>query len=174
MMETKTYTTIDRAALGWPAGPWDDEPDKVQWPDPATGLPCLAVRHKRSGHWCGYVGLARDAHPLHGKDYGEAEVGVHGGLTFADACNPSEAESQGICHTPAPGEPDHVWFGFDCAHAGDYSPADLKRSEQGYPFTIMDDEQYRTLAYVQNECARLAGQLVKPNVGGNVRLPCET
>ena len=38
-METKTYTTIDRAALGWPAGPWDGEPDKVQWPDAATGLP---------------------------------------------------------------------------------------------------------------------------------------
>ena len=167
-METKTYTTIDRAALGWPAGPWDSEPDKMQWPDAMTGLPCLAVRNRLSGNWCGYVGVAPD-HPLHGKGYsdeGLPDLDVHGGLTFADACSAGENEAQGICHTPAPGEPDHVWwFGFDCAHGGDRSPLDERYGlERGYPFTNSGDETYRTLNYVQQQCAELAGQLVTPNV----------
>lgn len=159
-MEAKTYTTIDRAARGWPKGPWDNEPDKVQWPDEATGLPCLAVRNHRYGNWCGYVGLPPE-HPLHGKDYKDVDAEVHGGITFADKCNPGEDESQGICHTPAAGEPDHVWwFGFDCAHAWDYSPHDVMNAgKRGYPFTIEPDEHYRDLAYVRAQCESLASQL---------------
>jgi len=166
MMETKTYTTIDRAALGWPSGPWDDEPDKKQWPDAETGLPCLAVRHPRSGHWCGYVGVA-EGHLWYGKDYNEVDAAAHGELTFAGNCQPSEDESRGVCHLPDPGEPDHVWwFGFDCAHSGDYSPKDKKyEAKHGYPFTIMDDEEYRTLAYVQQQCAQLAAQVAQAAVG---------
>ena len=159
-METKTYTTIDRAALGWPAAPWDGEPDKVQWPDEVTGLPCLAVRNPRYGNWCGYVG-ALPEHPLHGNGYEDVNFEVHGGITYANACSPGEDEATGICHTPAAGESDHVWwFGFDCAHGWDYSPNDLKDSnERGYPFTIGANREYRTLAYVQLECASLARQL---------------
>lgn len=158
-METKSYTTIDRVALGWPSGAWDGEPDKVQWPDDVTGLPCLAVRNRRNGVWCGYVGLA-DYHPLHGKEYGEVDVNVHGGLTFANACGPGENESVGICHTPSDGEPEHVWWlGFDCAHAWDHSPDDVRRSAEGGIWALSHDSQYRTLAYVRNECAQLARQL---------------
>jgi hypothetical protein len=36
----------------WPRGPWDDEPDKVQWPDEATGLPCM-VKRGPVGSFCG-------------------------------------------------------------------------------------------------------------------------
>jgi hypothetical protein len=39
------------------SGDWMGEPDKAQWPDPSTGLPCLAVRN-RFGVWCGYVGVS--------------------------------------------------------------------------------------------------------------------
>ena len=164
-METKTYTTIDRAALGWPAGPWDGEPDKVQWPDATTGLPCLAVRSPSGGHWCGYVGVA-EGHPWYGKDYnseGVRDSDVHGGLTFADKCQPYENEAQGICHTPEPGEPDHVWwFGFDCAHAWDLSPQDKKKeAERGYS----DGRPYCTLAYVQQQCAKLAAQVARESRG---------
>jgi hypothetical protein len=160
-MEVKTYTTIDRAALGWPAGPWDGEPDKVQWPDDATGLPCLAVRHTNSGHWCGYVGVA-ETHPWYCKGYSDVDVAAHGGLTFADKCQPGKDETRGVCHIPAPGEPDHVWwFGFDCAHSGDRSPRDeMYATTRGYPFTAHRDETYKTLAYVQRECAELAAQVV--------------
>jgi hypothetical protein len=164
-MKTKQYTTIDRASLGWPAGPWDGEPDKVQWPDAETGLPCLAVRNPRSGNWCGYVGVA-EGHPLYRKGYDDeavysANVGeVHGGLTFSGACRPSEDESRGICHTPSAGEPDHVWwFGFDCAHCDDHSPDDVKRAEAGGIWRLDPRSAYRTLAYVQDECRALAKQL---------------
>lgn len=150
-METRIYTTIDR--IGWPAGPWDNEPDKVQWPDPATGLPCLAVRNRYLGHWCGYVGVAPD-HPLHGTDYSgiyDLDISAHGGLTYADACNDNGDECDSVCHVAGPGEPDHVWwFGFDCARLGDVSP--------GNEYSNSRDE-YRTLAYVQGECVNLARQL---------------
>lgn len=161
-MQTKTYTTIDRKAQGWPSGEWDGEPDKVQWQDEATGMPCLAVRHPTSGHWCGYAGVSPD-HPLYGKGYDDVGFDVHGGITFTDPCQPGDDESKGVCHLPDPGEPDHVWwFGFDCAHAGDYSPKDKRyEEERGYPFTVQPYENYRTLEYVKQECANLAAQLAE-------------
>ena len=171
-METKTYTTLDRAALGWPSGEWDSEPDKVQWPDADTGLPCLAVRNRHAGNWCGYVGVA-EGHPYVGKDYNDtADLEVHGGLTFANKCQPGQDESHGICHLPGPGEPDHVWWlGFDCAHAWDHSPQDVARSVEGYPWTIDSDSRYRTLRYVQNQCASLAAQLALHAQLASVEMP---
>ena len=159
-MQTKTYTTINRDSLGWPRGDWDGEPDKVQWQDALTGLPCLAVRNPHRGHWCGYVGVSED-HPLYGRNYMDTDFEVHGGITYADSCQPGDDESQGICHTPDPGEPDHVWwFGFDCAHSGDWSPCEAKyEQEKGGVFTQHEYETYKTLAYVQQQCRRLAIQL---------------
>ena len=149
-METIVEKTLDRSE--WASGEWDNEPDKVQWQD-ETGLPCLAVRSSRSGHWCGYVGV-NEGHPCFGVGYDDVNVSVHGGLTYARHCKGS------ICHIPGEGEPDHVWWlGFDCAHCGDYSPQDAKYAERGYPFTISTEEEYRTLDYVKNECASLARQL---------------
>lgn len=162
-METKAYKTIDRAALGWPSGEWDSEPDKLQWPDEATGLPCLVVRHPRLGHLCGYVGVP-PGHPLHGHPDQDVDVEVHGGLTFANACQPEEREAEGICHVPGPGEPEHVhWFGFDCAHAGDFSPG-LHRKELDWLDSLKvlrDYDTYRALDYVKGECAKLALQLLQ-------------
>ena len=158
-METKEYTFVNRA--GWPSGEWDGEPDKVQWQDGETGLPCMARRNSHSGNWCGYVGVS-EGHQYFGKDNDIPNVDVHGGLTFSDACHDS-GDEHGICHVPSTGEPDHVWwFGFDCAHCWDSSPRDLMHAnERGYPFTIMSDEEYRTLSYVKNQCASLAKQLAE-------------
>ena len=159
-METKTYMTIDRTALGWPAGPWDGEPDKMQWPDVLTGLPCLAVRHPSYGHWCGYVGLPPE-HLMYGKGYNDVDFEAHGGLTFAESCSPGGDEAKGVCHIPAPGESDHVWWlGFDCGHTIDFSPHDVKdQAVRGYPFMVETNRQYRTLAYVRQQCASLASQV---------------
>lgn len=101
---------------GWPPGPWDDEPeDRVEWRH--AGFPCLLVRGPM-GAWCGYVGVP-PGHLAHGKDYGDVNVDVHGGLTFARPCH----EDGPICHVPAPGEPDEVWWlGFDCNHYTDVAP----------------------------------------------------
>lgn len=66
-MKTLEYRTIDKSP--WGAGPWDIEPDKMQWRDEATGLPCLIVRN-HGGAWCGYVGVA-DGHPLYRVGYSD-------------------------------------------------------------------------------------------------------
>lgn len=148
---------------GWERGPWDDEPDKAQWSDEATGLPCLIVRHRR-GNLCGYVGVP-NGHPWYGKDYDNCEVlgddpypDVHGGLTFAGPCQHSDDPSRFICHVPAPGEPDDVWWlGFDCAHAWDYSSMSDDPAWRAR-WAREPVEVYRDFSYVQRECAKLAAQ----------------
>jgi hypothetical protein len=115
-METLEYNTYDKTE--WGDGPWMEEPDKVQFQDEATGLPCLIVRN-HFGNLCGYVGVGEN-HCYFGKGYDEIDyevVEVHGGLTFAAFCQPGP-ESQAICHIPGQGESDNIWwFGFDAGHA---------------------------------------------------------
>lgn len=153
----------------WPVCPWDTEPNEDHFEH--AGLQCAIYRHERSGHLCGYVQVP-EGHPLHGKDYGDQVpeslrallddalkgpigkrnlvsilcanlddggridllIDVHGGLTFSGKLRGAAG----------------YWFGFDCAHAGDYSP---------YRGRWMDDETYRDIEYVRTECRRLAEQL---------------
>jgi hypothetical protein len=145
--------------LGWPAGPWDAEPDKVQWVDAATGLACLAKRHAQAGHWCGYVGVD-ETHPWHGKEMEEVpEVQVHGGLTFAEGCQQGPIAST-VCHLPQPGEPEHLWWlGFDCAHLMDHSPARESFARIAGLLAPLEGTRYRDLAYVRRQCAELAAQV---------------
>lgn len=149
------YRTVDKST--WGGGPWDAEPDKVQYRDESTGLACLAVRSSRLGCWCGYVGVPPE-HPLHGVDFdNEAvrSVEVHGGLSFSGACSPSETPDRGICHVPEPGAPEVWWLGFDCGHAWDVSPLMAER------YGVAPDQTYRTLAYVERELVGLASQLAE-------------
>lgn len=172
----RSYTTIDKST--WGAGQWASEPDKVQWVDEATDLDCLIVRGP-SGALCGYVGVPPE-HPWHGKDYGDkvietaAEwdgcidciVEVHGGLTYADACQAREDESVGVCHVPLPGRsPEVWWFGFDCAHLYDVTPLyEARDRERGWPSMREGAASYRSVHYVQGECAKLAQQLAGVDV----------
>lgn len=153
-MERREYRTVDKST--WPRGPWDNEPDKVQWQDEATGFPCLIVRNE-VGALCGYVGISTQ-HPLYGKDYDDAGLSIHGGLTFAASCDHSD-EATGICHVPAAGEPDNIWwFGFDCAHAFDRMPG-IEAIEAKLGETAIRGCIYRDLAYVTAECQSLSKQL---------------
>lgn len=136
-------------------GAWDTEPDKRQWTDAETGLPCL-IRRGPHGALCGYVGVP-DGHPAFERHYDYVDVDVHGGLTYADFCSESE---HGICHVVEPGEPDRVWWlGFDCAHSGDFCPRYSHRNTYSY------DEQYRDFAYVTEQVQGLARQLAQ--IGGS-------
>jgi hypothetical protein len=120
-------------------------------------------------HRCGYVRVP-PTHPTHGKGYDDIEVGVHGGLTFAqmEPCTEHE-DGQGW------------WFGFDCAHCDDamYDPSpDLAAlSEKGraewivvdrihrqtytevYGTAFVERDHYWTQAEVERECEQLAEQL---------------
>jgi hypothetical protein len=108
-MQTREWRTADKS--GWGSGPWQDEPDKLQWTDEATGLPCLIKRNTHvTGALCGYVGVA-EGHPDFQKDYDDVDVDVHGSLTFADFCHePPEGHTKEemICHIPDPGESENV------------------------------------------------------------------
>jgi hypothetical protein len=153
-----TEHIVDRA--GWVPGPWDQEPDKVQWRT-ACGLPGLVVRNSM-GALCGYAAVP-PGHPLHGLGYDhiEDEIDVHGGLTYSDRCMTSGP----VCHVPEPGEPDDVWwFGFDCGHYQDLIPrmqASLTQTPDGRSIAerLVRYASYRPLAYVQAEVERLASQL---------------
>ena len=161
-METKEYRTFDKSV--WGDGPWLTEPDKMQWQDEATGLPCLIVRNTRvTGALCGYVGVA-EGHPDFEKGYDNVEVEVHGGLTFAAFCTQSDDEGSHICHKPSPGEPDHVWWlGFDCSHSGDIAPAMEARYRKSPLGPTMYgagwEETYKGFGYVKAEVTRLAAQI---------------
>src|SRR5262245_33397812 len=126
MMEYLEHRFMDKSA--WGPGEWQSEPDKVQFPDEATGLPCLIVRNSM-GNFCGYVGVP-EGHRFFAVEYSECSrrpqcapdedgwvrycghdpsslLAVHGGVTFSGFCdlrNPVE----GICHVPGPGESDRV------------------------------------------------------------------
>lgn len=152
-MQTIEYRTIDKST--WGIGPWLDEPDKRQWMDEASGLPCL-IKRGPSGALCGYVGLPPE-HPLFGHDCDGIDVDVHGGLTYAAPCAHGEDEASGICHRPGSGEPDNVhWLGFDCAHWTDLSPYFASLFPNGHMGEIVT---YRDLGYVTAEVTSLAAQL---------------
>lgn len=119
---------------------------KRGWP---TRPDCVEHKKDRKGRW-----RSRCKTP-------EGIFDVHGGLTYAGRC------AGEICHTPAPGEPDKVyWFGFDCAHAGDRMPASEAYmakhlyGPKGETRPIFEFETYKDLAYVQAEVEALARQLV--------------
>jgi hypothetical protein len=150
------------------SGPWATEPNKMQWVDAATGLPCLIVRGPL-GALCGYAGVY-PGHPFHKHHYDAVDVDVHGGLTFSDGCAHSADESQGICHIPEPGTSDDVWwFGFDCSHCDDFVPG------MDHLFmtrlSLRQEVAYRDVNYVAAQVTSLAAQL---DVLGDVTKAAQT
>lgn len=166
---------IDRSP--WGSGPWTDEPDELDWTDPATGYQCAIRRTPELGHLCGYVGVP-ESHPWHGVDYSDrdplhpAAVSYWRRLWLAllgrDAPRyENEWEIRIDAKVSVHGgltwagalpteEPDGFWwFGFDCAHLNDFSP--------GSVWTPLDDSPatYKTVSYVKAEMRRLADQLAE-------------
>lgn len=150
MNERAGTRTIDRS--GWTKGPWDDEPDRVEWTTKA-GLPA-PLRRNMMGAWCGYVAVA-PGHPMHGAHYSDPDVDVHGGVTYADRCEGD------ICHTPKPGEAEDVfWLGFDAAHHHDFVPGLEAYARQLALVSFHNaDAVYRDVAFMRAECESLAHQL---------------
>lgn len=157
--ECATKGSEGRERWGKYPGPWQDEPDRVEFEH--MDLPCLLHRGP-GGHWCGYVAVP-PGHPDHGKHYRDLDVvSVHGGLTYAAACEGH------ICHVPKPGEPDGVWwFGFDLHHWRDLAPIDKyyeddygrKHPHEHNIFSKTHGETYKTVDYARRETEKLAEQL---------------
>lgn len=158
----------------WHAGPWHEEPDEASWIDAATGYACEA-RRNHSGAWCGYVRIPQD-HPLYGVEYNhdlpmrlhgameaakEGDVGKRGPMeVFCMALNPDSTRVSylfdvhgSLTYSGADWPAAGFWYGFDCSHCDDLSPAYQTPEEYGY------DKRYRDLPYVKAECASLARQL---------------
>ncbi|MDP1712918.1 MAG: hypothetical protein Q8K86_10740 [Candidatus Nanopelagicaceae bacterium] len=110
--------------------PWENEPNELDFVT-AVGLPAYIQRVEKLGHLCGYVLIPR-GHPWFEKEYDAIHADVHGGLTYSRQETATE----------------EWWIGFDCGHAGDFTPS---YSRSG---------SYRTVRYVKKECERLALQVV--------------
>lgn len=135
------YYIMDKSKWGY--GAWTNEPDKVEYLDRDTRLPCLIMRTE-AGHLCGYVGVP-EGHPCFGRGP-DKSLAVHGG----NNCNGVVSIDRNVW-----------WFGFDCGHSCDYSPGMMaKHKEQGLIIENPNDwGQYRTMDYVILENAKLALQL---------------
>lgn len=136
--------------------PWKHEPDYVMFVSEA-GYPC-EIKRNSMGVLCGYIYIPA-GHPDHGKSYQELESSVyttradgmveesrpapdvHGGWTYSDS---------GDAHTK---------FGFDCGHAGDYSPG-LSHPTLLARVHHMDDI-YRDMNYVREQLEQAAWQFKK-------------
>ena len=65
-MQRRDFHLIDKTS--WISGIWQQEPDRIEWFDDASGLHCLVLRSPQMGHLCGYVGIAPN-HPAWGVHY---------------------------------------------------------------------------------------------------------
>lgn len=148
-MKTLEFIFNDLNKKEWGKGPWLKEPDKMQWQDKETGLPCLIVRNY-VGALCGYVGVSK-GHRFYKTDYENVPtIQCHGGLSFSNFCRDK------VCHIVDAGEDDKVWWlGFDCGHWQDLIPGFSKDLNSSKIVSAV----YRTMPYVKKECKNLAKQL---------------
>lgn len=162
--------------------PWEVEPNRVELE--INGYPALIIRHEEIKHLCGYIAVT-EKHPFFGLDYAFVNLSVHGGLTYAGEGMP-EYDRGLLYYKPShneKGEKLH-WFGFDCAHAHDYTPGmymtmldsvtkqmmigasgnyhvaleRAKLSPTVQMFEQKDYETYKTVEYVEDHLQSLANQ----------------
>lgn len=152
-MERKEWNLVDKAS--WGPGPWQAEPDKVQWTDEATGIACLVVRNE-VGALCGYVGVP-DGHPWHGRHFMDVDPGpdVHRELSYSLECQ-GDPNGVTVCHVAADDEPETLWWlGFHCSSGHDLSPAILTLNSPAVS-RLREYLTYVPIAYVRAQCAVLA------------------
>lgn len=140
----------------------------------------------RKTHRCGYVEVPA-GHPLHGISYGEPcdlftqadadgqTLGKKSPILMLTAAVRGDDDESRVRRSPDivfdchggltysgggdsyPAAGDGWWFGFDCAHSGDgvIEPSEI---DLMYP---RDGDEVRSLEYVEQECERLAAQIVE-------------
>ncbi len=157
-MSYKEYRdVIDKS--DWGHGPWDSEPDKIEWVDPETGYDCI-IRRSPLGALCGYVGIP-ESHALFGLDYDDLNIDleVHGGITWTGKPDGDEVPIDIRLATEHPKQ--LWWIGFDCAHAFDLAPAMRRYTDMVTTWPDDWTQVYRDMEYVRSEVLELAKQLDK-------------
>lgn len=132
----------------WKKGKWTSEPNRLNWVDKGTGLECMIIRNRMCGFLCGYVGVKKNNKHF-GVDHEDFDFNVHGGVGYSGYCYGV------ICHIDNSGEKTY-WFGFDCAHLGDFSPISTL-----FDFRDCLGGTYKDIDYVKRECLLLASQLFR-------------
>jgi hypothetical protein len=161
----------------WGPGPWQDEPDRLEWKDERTGLACKILRNTTLGNLCGYVGLPA-THPYFGWNYGDDiklapgdledstinDVGIFEAFIYAMRGGTKRGTIPlgmtlkahgGITWTGTMHNDDAGlwWIGFDTGHCDDLSPG-LKVMG-----IHLQHQIYRDIDYVKKEVTSLAFQL---------------
>ncbi len=129
----------------WGPGPWQDEPDHIEWDDAKTRLKCIINRCPGAGHLCGYVGVLER---IKDRD-DENALRAHGGITF----NGYYEEHPGLW-----------FFGFDCGHGGDISPGSEAHFRHPHVLgvTFPQGATYKDVEYVKSEIEDLVKQIFDP------------
>lgn len=137
-----------------PNRPWESEPNNVSFE--CLGYKCEIKRHDTMMHLCGYINIPR-SHPLYECDEEDGDgvenfISVHGGITY----NRKMPKCRRI--------------GFDCAHAGDFSPGafmvmawvqmeDNREVDLERLHIVQNPEDYKTVRWVADQLSAVAMQL---------------
>lgn len=146
---------------------WETEPNFIA--GDFFGIAVVVVRHPEMKHLCGYAGVNK-GHPVYEVEYSDydhplvGEIDVHGGLSYS---------KMGVGYQKKYYLPDRWFFGFDCAHGGDYLPGmtvlltkmhDDSPDLEPFNSDMFDNDVYRNIDYVQRETCKLAWQLAGNDV----------
>jgi len=150
--EEKLFNLVDKSK--WAKGKWNEEPDAVifTYADEGYKVPCCLVRHKKEGHWQGYVGVD-PKHPFYGEDYHTLNKVLHNKvLTYSDGSLEFPNKFSG-----------YYWFGFDMGHYGDLIPKDITKDsfiKRLFGIKTKTEGIYRDIDYVEKIIIVLAKEII--------------
>ena len=155
------FDFIDKSK--WVDGPWRKEQDLVKfiYHDSPFSLCCLLLRNRKSGYWCGYVGIDQ-LNPFFDKDYEDVNSFLKYPILDYSG-NPTKNLPEEFRVN------NYYFFGFSLNHDGDLVPFSLgKRSllsrvSLGHfgRDQITKDETYKNLGYAENVLEDLAKEIAQ-------------
>lgn len=143
-------------------GPWNNEPDKVEWIS-RSGLHVF-VHRNGGGGLCGYVAVPQQ-HPAYSVHCDSVDVeSPHGGITYSDYSKSHHDQDEpecGLFHSEIKDQAYWV-LGFDCMHLHDLYPAEFKNGRRYYEYGEGADKcTYKNLSYVMKETEFFADHLAE-------------
>lgn len=146
-------------------GDWANEPDFILWQDAHTSLYCAIIRSPVMGNLCGYVAVP-ETHPLYRKSEHAVHIDCEKPINYANASIAGNYENYQAIESPL--EDKLWWFGFDCMHASDLTPATEKELLQDAPNAAVKEKaehplrrfcSYKDVAFVMLACTELSATL---------------